>query len=70
VYHNRGVSYYKKKDYDKAIADYSKAVDLNPQFAEAYYNRGVAYSVKKKFDACKEDLDKAMQLGYRYLRDY
>jgi len=29
---------------DKAIADYNKAIELNPRDAEAYNNRGLAYS--------------------------
>jgi tetratricopeptide (TPR) repeat protein len=28
-YHNRGFAFRKKKDYDKAIADYTKAIELN-----------------------------------------
>jgi tetratricopeptide (TPR) repeat protein len=28
---------------DKAIADYTKAIQLNPGYAKAYYNRGVAH---------------------------
>jgi tetratricopeptide (TPR) repeat protein len=27
-------------DYDSAIVDYNKAIDLNPNFAEAYLSRG------------------------------
>ena len=31
---------------DKAIADYTEAIQLNPQYAEAYFNRGKAYAAK------------------------
>jgi tetratricopeptide (TPR) repeat protein len=36
----------KKKDYDKAIGDYSEAITLDPTVAEAYYMRGLAYDYK------------------------
>ena len=34
-YFNQGVAYYGKKQFDKAIADYSKAIELNPKYANA-----------------------------------
>jgi tetratricopeptide (TPR) repeat protein len=34
---------YSFEQYDKAISDYSKAIELKPDFADAYYNRGLAY---------------------------
>lgn len=38
----RGSSYFKKEKYDKAIADYDKAIELNSSLVEAINNRGVA----------------------------
>ena len=43
AYYNRGIAYGDKGEYDKAIEDYSKAIELNPEYAEAYNNRGNAY---------------------------
>ena len=31
-------------DLDAAIADYTEAIRLRPEFEEAYYDRGVAYA--------------------------
>ena len=31
AYYNRGISWYDKKDYDKAIADYTDAIRSNPR---------------------------------------
>ena len=31
----------KKRDYVNAIKDYTKALELEPDFAEAYFNRGL-----------------------------
>ena len=58
AYNNRGVVYKEKGDLDKAIADYSEAIELNPRYAEAYSNRGDAY--EKKGDRSKADKDRAI----------
>ena len=41
-YFKLGVEKYDKKDYQGAIADYDKAIELNPKYADAYYKRGNA----------------------------
>ena len=54
AYANRGLAYGKKGDYDKAIADYTEAIRLNPN-AEAYSNRGLAYRKKGDYDKAIAD---------------
>jgi tetratricopeptide (TPR) repeat protein len=48
---------------DKAIADYDKAIKINPDFERAYYNRGTAYGNKGQFDLAIADLDKAIEIN-------
>ena len=50
--------------YDKAITDFTEAIRINPDLAEAYYNRGVAH--RKLGNDVKADADfaKAKELGY------
>ncbi|MCL2385650.1 MAG: tetratricopeptide repeat protein, partial [Alphaproteobacteria bacterium] len=45
-YSLRGNAYRNKGDIDHALADYDKAIELDPKYAAAYYNRGFA-DVKK-----------------------
>src|SRR5262249_25019705 len=33
----------RKGEYDQAIADYNKAIEIRPTHAESYYSRGTAY---------------------------
>lgn len=48
----------------KAIDDYTKAIELNNDYAEAYYNRGLAFLLlHDKISACS-DLDRSAGLGY------
>ena len=65
AYYNQGVIYSNKGQYDKAIADNTKAVELNPRYAEAYHNRGVAYFLKKDYEKAWDDVHKAQNLGYK-----
>ena len=46
-YSNRGNSYSSLKDYQAAIADYTKIIDLQPDNAKSYFQRGnLRYSIK------------------------
>ena len=40
---------------DKAIEAYSRAIELNPNYADAYNNRGIAYGQQGEFDRAIED---------------
>lgn len=49
-YYNRGDAHFKKGETDRAILDFTKAIEMNPRFANAYYYRGMAYHRKKDYD--------------------
>ena len=52
----------KQSDYDRAIEDYNRAIDLNPDHAEAYSNRGLVCEIKGDYDRAIEDYNKAIEL--------
>ena len=58
-----GIAYGEKGDFDHAIGDLNKAIELNPDSAEAYSNRGVAYHGKGDFDRAIADYTKAAKLN-------
>jgi tetratricopeptide (TPR) repeat protein len=43
AYNHRGVGYYLRGEYHRAIADYNSAIELRPDYAIAHYNRGAAH---------------------------
>ena len=51
---------------DKAIADYSKAIEIDPKYAEAYCNRGVAYGKIEQWDKAIADFNKAIEIDPNY----
>ncbi len=56
-----------KGEYDRAIADYDKAIALKPKYADFYNNRGIAYDKKGEYDRAIADYDKAIALNPKML---
>ncbi|MBW4688450.1 MAG: tetratricopeptide repeat protein [Komarekiella atlantica HA4396-MV6] len=53
---------YDKGDYQGAIADYTKAININPNLAQAYYRLGLTRSKSGDNQKAVEDLQKATEL--------
>jgi tetratricopeptide (TPR) repeat protein len=47
--YNRGLAYYGLKQYERAIADCDRVLELDPKYVDAYFNRGLAYTVLKHY---------------------
>ncbi len=63
AYFGRGYSYSEQGDLDKAIADYTKAVELSPQYAAAYNNRGVCYGKQGDTGQALANYTKAIEIN-------
>jgi tetratricopeptide (TPR) repeat protein len=61
-----GLAFYDEDEYDKAIAEYTEALNLYPNNAAAYCNRGESYRMKKQYDEAIQDLEKAISLDQNY----
>ena len=59
-----------KKAWNEAIAEYNKAIELNPKFAYAYNDRGLAHFDKGQYDQALSDFTKAIQLNPRFAGAY
>ena len=59
---SRGRAYDDQKDWDKAIADLGRAVELDPKDANAVYNLGVVYEHEGDGDRAITDYTRAMAL--------
>ena len=51
----------KKSWIDRAIADFTKAIQLNSNYTDAYYYRGMAYSDKGDFGHAVADFTKVIE---------
>jgi tetratricopeptide (TPR) repeat protein len=64
------VSYNEIKQYDKAIKDLNRAIQLNPNYALAYNNRGNAYYALNKFEKAMDDYSQTLEIDPNYATAY
>ena len=57
-------------DFDKAIADFTEAIRLDPKEAVAYYKRGMAYGAKGDHDKAIADYTEAIRLNPKSAEAY
>ncbi|KAB2823542.1 MAG: tetratricopeptide repeat protein [Paludibacter sp.] len=53
----------KSENYNNALLEFSKAIEISPKYAEAYSDRGVVYMQQKKYNKAEVDLKKAAELN-------
>ena len=70
LHNNRGVEYKSKHELDRAIADFSDAIKLNPKNLLAYSNRGNSLVDKGDYDAAIADFNAAIAADPGFLKGY
>ncbi len=58
----QGNTYADQEQWDEAIVQYTKAIELDPELALAYNNRGWAYNETGQWDLAIADCNKAIEL--------
>ena len=61
-YLRRGEAYYRKGNYELALADFDRAVQLSPQQPNGYYYRGLVYGRTGDHELAIADFNKALEL--------
>lgn len=67
---NRGIVYAKEGQYETAIAQFTKAFQRNPVFAEAYYNRGLVDLQIGQLGQAISDFTKAVEIKPGFIEGY
>jgi tetratricopeptide (TPR) repeat protein len=70
AYNYLGYAFRDKKLYDKAIASWSKAVQLKPDYSEVYYDLGNTYADVRKNEESILAYKKAIETDPNYLEAY
>jgi lipoprotein NlpI len=58
-YNNRAAAYHEQGDNDRAIADYTEAIRLDPESSVAHFARGLSYLFAGSVEKALADLDQA-----------
>jgi tetratricopeptide (TPR) repeat protein len=70
TYNTQGARDRQRGDFQAAIADFTKAIELKPDYAVAYSNRAGAKRALKDFDGAIADCTKAIELQPDYAVAY
>jgi tetratricopeptide (TPR) repeat protein len=62
-YEKRGSEYLAKSERDKAIADFTEAIRLDPERSGSYFSRGLCYNTKGDYDTAIADFSEAIRLS-------
>lgn len=63
AYVNRGVLWFEKKEYNKALADFDSAYHLMPEDADVLLNRGLTHEKLGNYQQSLQDFQKALAYG-------
>ena len=50
IYYNRGRIHYQLGKYDKALFDFNRAIELNPNAVDAYWWRSRTYGLQNNYE--------------------
>ena len=57
---DKGDAYAENQQWDEAIEEYGKAIELDADLITAYFNRATAYSMEEQYDSAVADLNKVI----------
>ena len=63
VYYNRGLAHAKNGELELAIENYTQAIALKPDYADAYYRRSKAWLHLGETEKAKSDMQTASKIG-------
>ena len=69
-YSQRALTYVRMRDFDRGLADYNKAIELNSRSPTFHNDRGAAYLDLKDYSRALADFNRAIELDPRYAVPY
>ncbi len=69
-YFNSGIKRLEQGDYQGAIDDFTKAIEINPKLVGAYYNRAIARHQLQNYQRAIADFTKVIQINPKDAKAY
>jgi|WetSurSiteA1Bulk_404760.scaffolds.fasta_scaffold04295_2 tetratricopeptide (TPR) repeat protein len=66
----KAIQYEDQGNYDLAIKEYAKAIEINPKYADSYNKRGLVYFNKNMYEQAIKDYTTAIQFNPKYTDAY
>lgn len=66
----RGVALHQQGEFDLAIEEFNRAIEIMPEAAWTYFSRGLAYEAKGELDLALKDFNTTIQRRSDYTRPY
>jgi tetratricopeptide (TPR) repeat protein len=70
IFNSRGIAYQGMNDLDKAIDDFSNALELDDKNPEFSLNRANAFLIRKQYERARDDFNRAIKLAPRNAAAY
>jgi serine/threonine protein kinase len=70
AYNKRGLAYVSTRNYEQAMVDYTKAIALDPEYAEAFNNRSTAHLLMDNYGEAVADCSRAIELAPQFVAAY
>ncbi|HKP54977.1 MAG TPA: tetratricopeptide repeat protein [Chloroflexia bacterium] len=70
IHVQRGYDYYENRLYEQALAEYNRAIELDPKLAVAYRARGYVYYERNDYERALAEYNRAIELDTKLTKAY
>ena len=70
AYYGRGMTYHVLGEYQEALCDYARAIEMNPERAKFYHSRGITHRRLFEWENAVAAYDKAIELNTGFAEAY